>query len=260
MDERDHRHIAVKQELVMFHPLSPGSAFWLPHGVRIYNKLLALIQDQYRKRGYSEVISPNIYKRELFEKSGHLQHYKNNMFCLEIDNQAWAWKPMNCPGHCLIFSNSIRSYSDLPLRFADFGVLHRNEVSGALKGLIRARRFQQDDAHIFCREDQIESEVQGVLDFVKDIYDKFGMKYELALSSKPKKALGDDDLWERAESALSRALDAFAGHGQWQLNPGDGAFYGPKIDIKVMDAVGRLNQCGSIQLDFQLPQKKIVWI
>ena len=255
MNERDHRHIARQQELLMFHELSPGNAFWLPHGARIYNKLVEMIKEQYKIRGYSEVISPNIYKLALFEKSGHAQHYKEDMFCFDVDNQEWAMKPMNCPGHCLIYSSSIRSHHDLPIRLADFGVLHRNELSGALKGCIRARRFQQDDAHIFCREDQIESEVLGVLDFIKDVYGKLGIQYDLALSSKPEKALGDDLLWERAESALARALDSFAGNDQWQMNPGDGAFYGPKIDIRLMDSVGRPQQCGSIQLDFQLPQK-----
>jgi threonyl-tRNA synthetase len=255
MDERDHRHIAKQQELLMFHELSPGSAFWLPHGTRIYKKLMELIQDQYKKRGYQEVISPNMYKLDLFEKSGHIQHYREDMFCLDVDDQKWALKPMNCPGHCLIFSSCVRSHNDLPLRLADFGVLHRNEMSGALRGLLRARRFQQDDAHIFCRADQIQSEVFGVLEFMRDIYDKFGMRYELALSSKPDKAIGGDDaLWERAEADLSKALDNFAGKGNWNLNPGDGAFYGPKIDVKIMDAMGRPHQCASIQLDFQLPQ------
>jgi threonyl-tRNA synthetase len=152
-----------------------------------------------------------------------------------------------------MFGSSIRSYRDLPLRFADFGVLHRNELSGALTGLTRVRRFQQDDAHIYCREDQIEQEVLGALDFMKDVYTTFGMTYKLELSTRPKKALGDIELWNRAEQALANAMDQFAGKGGWKVNPGDGAFYGPKIDIKVMDAMERVHQCATIQLDFQLP-------
>jgi threonyl-tRNA synthetase len=152
-----------------------------------------------------------------------------------------------------MFANSLRSYRDLPLRFADFGVLHRNELSGALTGLTRVRRFQQDDAHIFCREDQIEQEVVGALNFMKDVYDTFGMTFKLELSTRPKKALGDLELWQRAEAALASALDTFIGKGNWKINPGDGAFYGPKIDIKVMDAMERVHQCATVQLDFQLP-------
>jgi threonyl-tRNA synthetase len=237
----------------MFHDLSPGSAFWLPHGARIYNKLISFIRDQYWKRGYEEIITPNIYNLDLWHKSGHALHYKDAMFCFNVEGQEWAMKPMNCPGHCLMFGNSIRSYRDLPLRFADFGVLHRNELSGALTGLTRVRRFQQDDAHIYCREDQIESEVLGALNFMKDVYTIFGMTYRLELSTRPKKALGDIELWNRAEAALASAMDTFAGKGAWTVNPGDGAFYGPKIDIKVMDAMERIHQCATVQLDFQLP-------
>lgn len=162
-------------------------------------------------------------------------------------------KPMNCPGHCLMFKGAIRSYRDLPLRFADFGVLHRNELSGALTGLTRVRRFQQDDAHIFCRQDQIEEEVLGALHFMKEVYDTLGMTYKLELSTMPTKALGEVSLWQVAEKALANAMDTFQGKGTWRENPGDGAFYGPKIDIKVMDAMDRIHQCATIQLDFQLP-------
>jgi threonyl-tRNA synthetase len=251
--ERDHRRIAAKQDLIMFHDLSAGSAFWLPHGARIYNKLIDFIKSHYWNRGYDEIITPNIYNLDLWHKSGHALHYKDAMFCFDVEGQEWAMKPMNCPGHCLMFANSIRSYRDLPLRFADFGVLHRNELSGALTGLTRVRRFQQDDAHIYCREDQIEKEVVDALNFMKDVYDTFGMTYKLELSTRPQKALGDVALWERAEEALANAMDMFAGKGGWRVNPGDGAFYGPKIDIKVMDAMDRVHQCATVQLDFQLP-------
>jgi threonyl-tRNA synthetase len=237
----------------MFHDLSAGSAFWLPHGARIYNKLIEFIKKHYWNRGYDEVITPNIYNLELWHQSGHALHYKDAMFCFDVEGQEWAMKPMNCPGHCLMFGAQIRSYRDLPIRFADFGVLHRNELSGTLSGLTRVRRFQQDDAHIYCREDQIESEVLDALNFMKDVYETFGMTYKLELSTRPKKALGDVALWEQAEAALASAMDTFGGKGSWRVNPGDGAFYGPKIDIKVMDAMDRVHQCATIQLDFQLP-------
>ena len=237
----------------MFHDLSAGSAFWLPHGARIYNKLIDFIRSHLWKRGYDEVITPNIFNLDLWHKSGHAMHYKDAMFCFDVEGQEWAMKPMNCPGHCLMFGAQIRSYRDLPIRFADFGVLHRNELSGALTGLTRVRRFQQDDGHIFCREDQIKSEVLGALDFMKSVYVTFGMSYKLELSTRPAKALGEIELWNRAEAALAEAMNEFVGKGNWRENPGDGAFYGPKIDIKVMDAMERVHQCATIQLDFQLP-------
>eukprot|EP00526_Cylindrotheca_closterium_P008553 CAMPEP_0113625776 /NCGR_PEP_ID=MMETSP0017_2-20120614/13319_1 /TAXON_ID=2856 /ORGANISM="Cylindrotheca closterium" /LENGTH=822 /DNA_ID=CAMNT_0000535911 /DNA_START=73 /DNA_END=2541 /DNA_ORIENTATION=+ /assembly_acc=CAM_ASM_000147 len=251
--ERDHRRIMAKQELVFFHELSPGSAFWLPHGNRIYQKLIEFIRKQYWDRGYDEVTTPNMFNLDLWHKSGHAMHYKENMFCFDVEGQEFAMKPMNCPGHCLMFDSRIRSYRDLPLRLADFGVLHRNELSGALTGLTRVRRFAQDDAHLFCREDQITQEVKAALEFMKFVYDIFGMTYKLELSTRPKKALGDKELWDKAEASLALAMDDFAGKGNWRVNPGDGAFYGPKIDIKVMDAMDRVHQCATIQLDFQLP-------
>ncbi len=180
----------------MFHELSAGSAFWLPHGARIYNKLIDFIKDHYWKRGYTEIITPNVYNVNLWHQSGHYMHYKDGMFVFDVEGQEWAMKPMNCPGHCLMFANSIRSWRDLPIRFADFGVLHRNELSGALSGLTRVRRFQQDDAHIYCTEEQIESEVLGALNFMKDVYTTFGMTYKLELSTRPAKALGEIALWD----------------------------------------------------------------
>jgi len=251
--ERDHRRLGVQQKLFMFHKLSPGSAFFLPHGTIIFNTLCEFIRKQYRARDYSEVVSPNIYNLKLWEQSGHALHYKEDMFTFDVEGEEWGMKPMNCPGHCLLFASTARSYRELPMRIADFGVLHRNEASGALGGLTRVRRFQQDDAHIFCEEDQIEAEVIGCLDFMKFVYDVFGMTYKLELSTRPAKALGEKELWDKAESALASAMDDFAGKGNWKENPGDGAFYGPKIDIKVMDAMDRIHQCATIQLDFQLP-------
>eukprot|EP00611_Tribonema_gayanum_P010835 TRINITY_DN20953_c0_g1_i1.p1 TRINITY_DN20953_c0_g1~~TRINITY_DN20953_c0_g1_i1.p1 ORF type:complete len:780 (+),score=275.37 TRINITY_DN20953_c0_g1_i1:107-2446(+) len=251
--KRDHRRVGQQQELFFFHPLSPGSAFFLPHGTRIYNRLMDFIRGEYRRRGYEEVTSPNIFNMELWNISGHALHYKDNMFRFDVEGQEYGMKPMNCPGHCLMFAHRLRSYRELPIRMADFGVLHRNEISGALTGLTRVRRFCQDDAHIFCREDQITAEVLGSLDFMKTVYDIFGMTYKLELSTKPAKALGDDSLWAAAEASLAAALDEFAGKGNWRENPGDGAFYGPKIDIKVFDAMERVHQCATVQLDFQLP-------
>ena len=204
-------------------------------------------------RGYDEVVTPNVFNLDLWHKSGHAMHYKDNMFIFDVEGAEWGMKPMNCPGHCLLFGSTTRSWRDLPMRLADFGVLHRNELSGALTGLTRVRRFQQDDAHIYCREDQIEEEVLGALDFMKHVYDIFGMTYKLELSTRPEKALGDVEVWDRAEAALASAMDKFAGKGGWKINPADGAFYGPKIDIKVSDSMDRVHQCATIQLDFQLP-------
>ena len=251
--KRDHRKVGAAQKLFFFDALSPGSAFMEPHGARIYTGLIAFIRDQYWLREYTEVVTPNVYNFDLWHTSGHALHYKDDMFCFEVEGQEFGMKPMNCPGHCLMFKHDVRSWRDLPMRYADFGVLHRNELSGALTGLTRVRRFQQDDGHIFCRDDQIEEEVKGALEFMKYVYGIFGMGYKLELSTRPKKALGDIALWNRAEAALASAMDDFAGKGGWRVNPGDGAFYGPKIDIKVTDALDRVHQCATIQLDFQLP-------
>lgn len=251
--QRDHRNLGTKQELFFFHGLSPGSAFWLPHGARVYNKLVEFIKKQYWERGYEEVITPNVFNLKLWEQSGHAAHYKENLFCFDVEKEEWGMKPMNCPGHCLLFAHRIRSYRELPLRIADFGVLHRNEISGALSGLTRVRRFQQDDAHIFCRADQVKDEVIGALDFMRFVYTVFGMTYKLELSTRPAKAMGSLEQWDMAESQLREALNEFAGEGNWRVNAGDGAFYGPKIDIKVFDAMERIHQCATVQLDFQLP-------
>ncbi|XP_022733881.1 threonine--tRNA ligase, mitochondrial 1-like isoform X2 [Durio zibethinus] len=249
----DHRLLGTKQELFFCHPLSPGSWFFLPYGTRIYNKLMEFIRNEYWKRGYQEVKSPNMYNMNLWETSGHAANYKENMFLFEIEKQEFGLKPMNCPGHCLMFQHRVRSYRELPLRLADFGVLHRNEASGALTGLTRVRRFQQDDAHIFCRESQIKEEVKGVLEFIDYAYTVFGFTYELKLSTRPEKYLGDLATWERAEAALTEALNLSG--KPWQINEGDGAFYGPKIDISVSDALNRKFQCATLQLDFQLPER-----
>lgn len=248
---RDHRKLGREQDLFFFHDLSPGSCFFLPKGAFIYNTLIEFIRSEYRKRGFQEVVTPNIYNSKLWQTSGHWQHYSENMFSFEAEKETFALKPMNCPGHCLMFDHRPRSWRELPIRMADFGVLHRNELSGALTGLTRVRRFQQDDAHIFCTMDQIEEEIKGCLDFLRTVYDVFGFTFKLNLSTKPEKFLGDPKVWEQAEKQLENSLNDFG--EKWVLNPGDGAFYGPKIDIQIKDAIGRYHQCATIQLDFQLP-------
>ncbi|XP_054625757.1 threonine--tRNA ligase 1, cytoplasmic isoform X2 [Dunckerocampus dactyliophorus] len=248
---RDHRKIGKDQELFFFHDLSPGSCFFMPRGAYIYNTLTEFIREEYWRRGFQEVASPNIYNSKLWETSGHWQHYSEKMFSFPVEEDTFALKPMNCPGHCLMFGHRPRSWRELPLRFADFGVLHRNELSGTLTGLTRVRRFQQDDAHIFCTMEQIESEMKGCLDFLRCVYNVFGFSFQLYLSTRPEKYLGDIVVWNQAEKQLENSLNEFG--EPWKLNPGDGAFYGPKIDIKIKDAIGRYHQCATIQLDFQLP-------
>lgn len=227
--KRDHRKIGKDQELFFFHKYSPGSAFFLPHGARIYNTLQELIRNEYRKRGFTEVVTPNIYNVELWKTSGHWQNYQENMFSFDVEKEKFALKPMNCPGHCLMFDMRERSYRELPLRFADFGVLHRNELSGALTGLTRVRRFQQDDAHIFCRPEQLGHEMTNCLLFLKHVYGVFGFKFSLKLSTRPEKYLGNLETWNTAEKKLEAALNDFG--EKWELNPGDGAFYGKFLSV-----------------------------
>ncbi|XP_060856721.1 threonine--tRNA ligase 1, cytoplasmic-like isoform X1 [Metopolophium dirhodum] len=248
---RDHRKIGKEQELFFFHELSPGSCFFQPKGAHIYNTLIEFIKSEYRKRGFQEVVSPNIYNVKLWQTSGHWTHYAENMFSFNVEKETYALKPMNCPGHCLMFDNRNRSWREMPLRMADFGVLHRNELSGALTGLTRVRRFQQDDAHIFCTTEQIVQEMMSSLDFLRYVYTVFGFTFNLRLSTRPEKYLGELEMWKNAEKQLADSLNSFG--EPWTLNPGDGAFYGPKIDITILDALKRQHQCATIQLDFQLP-------
>ncbi|KZS09012.1 Threonyl-tRNA synthetase [Daphnia magna] len=249
--KRDHRKLGREYELFFFHELSPGACFFTPHGAHIYNTLVDFLRNEYRQRGFQEVITPNVYNSKLWLTSGHWQHYSENMFSFEVEKETYAMKPMNCPGHCLLFDHRVRSWRELPLRLADFGVLHRNELSGALSGLTRVRRFQQDDAHIFCTMGQIKNEINGALAFLRDVYQIFGFTFQLRLSTRPEKYLGEIETWNHAEKELTESLNEFG--EAWQLNPGDGAFYGPKIDITIMDALRRPHQCATIQLDFQLP-------
>ncbi|XP_048670858.1 threonine--tRNA ligase, mitochondrial isoform X1 [Marmota marmota marmota] len=265
---RDHRRVGKEQELFFFHELSPGSCFFLPRGTRVYNALVAFIRAEYARRGFSEVKTPTMFSTKLWEQSGHWEHYREDMFALkppgsdrstssQRDGSAkhptntFALKPMNCPAHCLIFAHRPRSWRELPMRLADFGALHRAEASGSLGGLTRLWRFQQDDAHIFCAPDQLETEIRSCLDFLRSVYAVLGFSFRLALSTRPSGFLGEPCLWDQAEQVLQQALEDFG--EPWDLNPGDGAFYGPKIDVHLHDALGRPHQCGTIQLDFQLP-------
>ncbi|ANQ08176.1 Threonine--trna ligase [Plasmodium coatneyi] len=250
--KRDHRNVGKKLHFFFFDKdTSPGSCFWLPHGAKIYNKLVDFIRREYRIRMYEEVITPNVFSCDLWKTSGHYQNYKDCMFIFNVEQKEWGMKPMNCPGHCIMFKQLNASYRSLPIRLADFGVLHRNEISGSLSGLTRVRRFQQDDSHIFCTFEQIKEEVLNTLRFIFFIYDLFGFKYELFLSTRPEKFIGNISTWDFAEQALKDALNS--ANISWKLNEGDGAFYGPKIDILLRDSINRTHQCGTIQLDFQLP-------
>ena len=251
--KRDHRKIGAAQSLFFFDPISPGSAFWLPHGARIYDRLLNRMRDMYWRRGYDVVVTPNTYNKSLWETSGHWGKYRDNMFQFDCESQQFGIKPMNCPGHCVLYKHVKHSYRDLPLRYAEFGVLHRNELSGALVGLTRVRRFIQDDAHVFCREDQVEDEISSFLEFLEEVYGWFGFKFVLKFSTKPTCAIGSDAVWEKAETALQQALDKSG--VEYGINPGDGAFYGPKLDVELTDCIGRSHQCGTLQVDFNLPER-----
>lgn len=253
-ERRDHRRIGERQNLFFFSKYSPGSAFFTPEGTVIYQRLVDFIRKECHKDGIRQVITPNIFKIDLWETSGHAQHYKDDMFMFDTDDgDAFGLKPMNCPAHCVMYMQRTRSYRDLPIRYLDFGALHRNELSGALGGLTRVRRFQQDDVHIFCRNDQVKEEVRSTLAFLNRIYSKLGMEFSVCLSTRPEKAMGDLVMWEHAEKMMTEALNEFCGSDTWELNEGDGAFYGPKIDVQVRDALGRSHQCATVQLDFQLP-------
>lgn len=264
----DHRELAIEQELFTTSPYSPGSPLFLPNGTRLFNRLTNFLRAQYDHYGFQEVITPTIYKKSLWETSGHWQNYADDMYAVtgrgatgekegrqEGENEEYGLKPMNCPGHCILFGSKRRSYRDLPIRFADFSPLHRNEIHGALSGLTRVRRFHQDDGHIFCRPSQIREEISKTLEFVKVTYNTFGLgPYRLALSTRPTdNFIGSIEDWDAAEQALKDSLDE---SGQaWTLNEGDGAFYGPKIDVILKDSDGKEHQTATIQLDFQLPQR-----
>lgn len=250
-EKRDHRKLGRELDLFSFRDVAPGFIFWHPKGYRIYRTLVDFSRKLQEPRGYQEVSTPWIYRKQLWETSGHWAHFQQNMFPIDRDDDAMAVKPMNCPGHCLLYAGEVRSYRDLPLKLAEYGPLARYEPSGTLHGALRVRGFHQDDAHIFVREDQIEEQIAEVLELVDEVYSAFGMPYDIYFSTRPENFMGDPAVWDRAEAALERALKA-AGR-PYKLNPGEGAFYGPKLDFEVTDALGRKWQCATVQLDFQMP-------
>lgn len=251
--KRDHRKLGKQLELFMFSEEAPGMPFYLSKGQIVRNELENFSRVLQRNAGYDEVRTPYMMNQQLWEKSGHWDHYHENMYFTEVEDKKFALKPMNCPGHMLIFKHSHNSYRDLPIRMAEFGQVHRHEYSGALNGLLRVRTFCQDDAHIFVREDQIESEIIQVFHLIDHVYRTFGFEYSVELSTRPEDSLGDDHLWELSEGALKKVLADLK--IDYQLNEGDGAFYGPKIDFHIKDALKRSHQCATIQLDFQMPEK-----
>lgn len=251
--KRDHRKLGKEQGLFLFSEEAPGMPFYLPKGMTIRNELEKLERELNAARGYEEVRTPLMMNKRMWEESGHWDHYKDNMYFTQVDETEYALKPMNCPGHMLIFKSGLRSYRELPIRLAEFGQVHRHEYSGALSGMMRVRTFCQDDAHLFVRPDQIEEEIAGVIDLIDYMYSIFGFSYRIELSTRPEDSMGSDELWEQAEQSLRSVLER---RGiEYRLNEGDGAFYGPKIDFHILDALKRSWQCGTIQLDFQMPEK-----
>ena len=255
-EKRDHRKIGKALELFYFDPTAPGCPYWLPKGLKMYNLLLDYWRQEHEKAGYQEFAGPLMNSRTLWETSGHWDHYKDDMYLLTAhdmpENESYALKPMSCPSTMLLFNLKTRSYNDLPIRFSDVDMIHRNEASGALNGMFRVREFHQDDAHIFITEDQIEEEYERLFALADQFYKLFGLKYEMKLSTRPDDFIGDIETWDRAEAALKRILDKHCGEGNYTLKEKDGAFYGPKVDIAMKDALGREWQTGTFQLDFQL--------
>jgi threonyl-tRNA synthetase len=251
--ERDHRKLGKELKLFMFSEVSPGAAFWLPAGTAMWNALVAVSREMGQERGYTEVKTPLIYDAELWKTSGHWGKYRENMFTVQVEEREMGVKPMNCPGHAHLFAGQHHSYKDLPVRYSEPGLLHRNEPSGVLHGLLRVRHFAQDDAHIFCTEEQVQQEVVGCLELAFATYSLFDFDVRLELSTRPQERIGSDEMWDTAEGALTRALEA---QGlQYELNPGDGAFYGPKVDMHMTDSLGRSWQLGTVQLDYSMPER-----
>jgi threonyl-tRNA synthetase len=250
---RDHRKIGKEMDLFAMFDEGPGFPFFLPKGMIIRNELEAFWRQEHRKRGYDEIRTPLILSEELWHTSGHWDHYQNNMYFTKIDEGDFAIKPMNCPGAMLTYKRKMYSYRDFPMRMAEMGQVHRHELSGALHGLMRVRTFTQDDAHIFMLPEQVKSEILGVIEFIDHVYNLFGFKYHIELSTKPEDSMGTEEEWDLATTALKEAMDSKS--IPYIINEGDGAFYGPKLDFHLEDSLGRTWQCGTIQLDFQMPQR-----
>jgi len=250
---RDHRKLGRELDLFMFSELAPGSPLWKPAGAAVWNALTELWRAENLARGYREVRTPILYDVDLFRQSGHWDRYRDHMYFTDVEGRLMGMKPMNCPAHIQIYNDSRHSYRDLPIRYSEAGLVHRHEPSGVLHGLLRVRHITQDDAHIFCTDDQVQQEVIECLRFGFDLYERFGFEPRLELSTRPEKRIGDDAMWDRAEGALSGALDAL--ELAYELNPGDGAFYGPKIDLHMTDSIGRSWQLGTVQLDYAMPER-----
>ncbi|MDM8312821.1 MULTISPECIES: threonine--tRNA ligase [Clostridium] len=251
--KRDHRKIGKELKLFTVMEEGPGFPFFLPKGMILKNKIIEYWRELHKKYNYVEIETPIILNQSLWETSGHWDHYRDNMYTLKIDDENYAIKPMNCPGGMLVYKSETHSYKELPMRVAEMGRVHRHELSGALHGLMRVRAFTQDDAHIFMLPEQIKDEIKDVIKLVNEIYTTFGFKYDVELSTKPENSMGSEEDWRMAEESLQAALDELG--MKYKINPGDGAFYGPKIDFHLQDSIGRTWQCGTIQLDFQLPQR-----
>jgi threonyl-tRNA synthetase len=254
LKQNDHRIIGKQMDMFSFNDVAPGMVFFHNNGLVVYNELIRFWRDLHRKYGYSEISTPQVMDKRLWQISGHWEKYKDNIFLTNYEKRDFAVKPMNCPGGLLVFKTTSKSYRDLPLRAAELGTVHRQELSGVLAGLFRVIKFTQDDAHIFCRDEkQLESELLGVMELVDEIYSKFGFKYTIELSTRPKKRIGTDAMWDKAEKALENVLKKQK--RKYKVNKGDGAFYGPKIDFHLKDSLGRTWQCGTIQVDFAMPER-----
>jgi len=252
--KRDHRKLGKELGLFIFHPLAPGSPFFTGKGATIYTELQTYLRELYHTYGYKEVITPQMFDVELFKTSGHYENYKENMFFTKVEDRDFGSKPMNCPSHCLIFDSDMHSYRELPLRMADFGRLHRFELSGAMHGLNRVRTFCQDDAHIFCTREQLQGEIASFMSLLRQVYTKLGMdNFIVFLSTRPEKRIGSEEHWDQAEGALKEALKSL--NLPYKINEGDGAFYGPKLDIMFVDALNRPWQLGTLQVDPNLPER-----
>lgn len=253
LKDNDHRILGRQMDLFSFNEVAPGMVFWHDNGTTIYNELTNFMRELMKERNYEEVKTPQILDKKLWQISGHWDKYKNNIFLTEYEKREFAVKPMNCPGGLLVFKNSPKSYKDLPLKAGEFGLVHRQELSGVLGGLFRVIQFTQDDAHVFCTEKQLEKEIVNILDLMEIVYSKFGFKYAVELSTRPEKRIGSDEIWDKAEAALENVLKKRK--MKFKINKGDGAFYGPKIDFHLKDSLGRTWQCGTVQVDFSMPER-----